>query len=92
VFWREHLAGAPSPVTLAPGAALGHTVLRHRVRLPEAVPACGAAWGYRVIAAVAALLHRRTGARELVIGLPVSGRLGSRRSGAVYGRTSCRCG
>ncbi|MGY0233761.1 amino acid adenylation domain-containing protein [Longispora urticae] len=68
-WWAERLAGLPEPTRLvepassdAPRLALRRTVDR------VADPA-------RVIAAVAAYTHRVTGARDLVLGLPVSARL-----------------
>ncbi|GAB3143234.1 hypothetical protein GCM10027290_19300 [Micromonospora sonneratiae] len=76
-FWTAYLAGAPTPATLAPPAPMSHGVLRHRVALAGVLDAAGTRWPDLVLAAVVALLHRRTGADEVVLGLPVMGRLGS---------------
>ncbi|MGW0435670.1 thioester reductase domain-containing protein [Micromonospora sp. NPDC003197] len=76
-FWTEYLADAPAPVSLAPATPMGHGVRRHRVALPATLDASGTGWPDLVLAAVVALLHRRTGAGEVVLGLPVMGRLGS---------------
>ncbi|QSB03976.1 AMP-binding protein [Natronoglycomyces albus] len=51
--------------------------LLHRITLPpNALAESGGAWPHRLLAAVAAALHRRRGTQRPVIGLPVSGRTG----------------
>ncbi|WP_338604197.1 amino acid adenylation domain-containing protein [Saccharopolyspora sp. SCSIO 74807] len=88
-FWREHLADAPAPVGLASRSGrTAHTFLRRSAELDsDAADALGAAaadsrtiWPDALIAGFAAYLHRVTGAREVVLGLPVMGRLGSTAS------------
>ncbi|NRQ31990.1 thioester reductase domain-containing protein [Nonomuraea sp. NN258] len=70
-FWLERCADLPVPPLLAPPAPVGRRVLRRTVELPGRVAP-------DVLAAVtAAYLHRRTGAGEAVLGLPVMNRLGS---------------
>lgn len=84
-FWCERMLGAPSPALLAPPAAPAHGVLRRRATLDagsierwtEAARAAGTDWSALLIAAFGAWLQRETGARDLTIGLPVMGRLGS---------------
>jgi nonribosomal peptide synthetase MxcG len=75
-FWRDYLAGMPTPATLAPSSAMARTVLRHRSDL-TGLNRADPSWPNRVLAAVAAHLYRSTGATEVVLGLPVMGRLGT---------------
>ena len=84
-WWRERLAGAPDPVRLSrTDAAPGRRTLRREVELSPQLDAqlraaCTSA-GRRpsgfVTAMLAAYLHRVTGARDLVLGLPVTARSG----------------
>ncbi|MET7425486.1 amino acid adenylation domain-containing protein, partial [Dactylosporangium sp. NPDC005555] len=92
-FWAEHLADRPGTVSLAAGAALtSHTVLRADRGLNTAVTqrlhtlarAARATHVEALLAAVALYAHRLTGAPEVVLGLPVMGRLG-RVAAAVPG-------
>lgn len=76
-FWRARLQGAPAPVLLAPPAPATHGVLRQRASLGKDLFDAGADWSALLIAAFGAWLQRESGARELTIGLPVMGRLGS---------------
>lgn len=79
-FWCARLRDAPAPVLLAPPAPAAHGVLRRRGVIPNAgleAMLAGADWSARVIAAFGAWLQRESGARELTLGLPVMGRLGS---------------
>ena len=84
-FWCERMDGAPPPVLLAPPTPAAHEVLRRRVTLGSdqgerwnaVAQAVGTDWSALLIAAFAAWLWRESGARELTIGLPVMGRLGS---------------
>ena len=84
-WWVERLAGAPEPVRLArTDAAPGERTLRRVVPLdPDLEAALRAAStsparrpSALFAAAVAAYLHRVTGARDLVLGLPVTARTG----------------
>jgi len=88
-FWRDHLADRPEPVTPAPRAGrTARTFLRRTADLGSgAAEALGSAaadsrtiWPDALIAGFAAYLHRITGSREVVLGLPVMGRLGSAAS------------
>ncbi|RJL31017.1 amino acid adenylation domain-containing protein [Bailinhaonella thermotolerans] len=78
-FWVERCAGRAEPVTLAPPGPASHPAIRRTAPLPADLAATRgrASWGDLVIAAVAALLHRETGAGEVTLGLPVMGRMGS---------------
>ncbi|GAA4077667.1 AMP-binding protein [Nonomuraea soli] len=71
-FWLGHLDGAPEPVSLAAPAPLGGVV-----RSTAALPYRGPDLAERVIAATASHLAAWTGADEVVLGLPVMGRLGT---------------
>ncbi|HSD36279.1 MAG TPA: AMP-binding protein [Rhodocyclaceae bacterium] len=90
-FWIARLAGAPAPVSLAPPATLARGVRKARgdlardgesgtqvlERWQTAAKTCGVDWAAWLIAATAAWLAQRTGARDITLGLPVMGRLGS---------------
>ncbi|MEU0674545.1 amino acid adenylation domain-containing protein [Streptomyces sp. NPDC006172] len=89
-FWLGRLAGMPGPALLSdrlsggPGtAAAPHAVrIRRTSRLPQeyadrlaaAARSCRTRWPLFAVAATAAFLHRATGQREVVVGLPVTGR------------------
>ncbi|CAL9399375.1 amino acid adenylation domain-containing protein [Streptomyces sp. enrichment culture] len=84
-WWAEKLAGRPEPVSLSakePTAARG--LLRRTEyldaatagRLRDAARDAGVPWPCMMTAAVSAYLHRLTGADEVVLGLPVTTRLG----------------
>ncbi|WP_278251555.1 amino acid adenylation domain-containing protein [Streptomyces griseocarneus] len=84
-FWRERFADRPEPVSLSdrPAAAAG-AVLRHGGELPagsltrleSAARAAKATWAELLIAATAGYVHRMTGARDVVLGLPLMNRRG----------------
>ncbi|MEJ3747312.1 amino acid adenylation domain-containing protein [Actinomycetes bacterium KLBMP 9797] len=84
-FWAEALAGMPPPVTLGAGGGAARDVRRRATDLPpSSVDAwralagrAGGGWPDVVAAVVAGYAHRVTGAPEIVLGLPVMGRLGS---------------
>ncbi|MBE9374453.1 amino acid adenylation domain-containing protein [Saccharopolyspora sp. HNM0983] len=85
-FWNAHLADRPDVVTLAGRTGpVAHSFRRQADRAPEGVAAELSAvaeqartiWPDALIAAFAAYLHRMTGAQDVVLGLPVMGRLGS---------------
>jgi nonribosomal peptide synthetase MxcG len=82
-FWREYLSGAPEAVSLAPVAGTpAHRGRRAFADLaPATVAALRAAAGRTateaMIAAAAVWVHRATAAPEVVLGLPVMGRLGT---------------
>ncbi|MEU0088773.1 condensation domain-containing protein, partial [Streptomyces sp. NPDC006274] len=84
-YWLRRLADRPEPVSLSakePSAARG--LLRRTARLDagvaeklrEASREAGVPWPCLVTAVVAVYLHRLTGAEEVVLGLPVTTRLG----------------
>ncbi|MFF9216831.1 condensation domain-containing protein, partial [Streptomyces viridosporus] len=84
-WWAEKLAGRPEPVSLSakePTAARG--LLRRTEyldagaaeRLRDAAREAGVPWPCMMTAAVSVYLHRLTGAEEIVLGLPVTTRLG----------------
>ncbi|MFD2474610.1 amino acid adenylation domain-containing protein [Amycolatopsis silviterrae] len=78
-FWTDHLAGLPELPAAAPAS---HDFLREHTTVPDfaALSALakdlGTGWTEVVIAATALYLHRVSGAPEIVLGLPVMGRLG----------------
>ncbi|GAA2820919.1 amino acid adenylation domain-containing protein [Saccharopolyspora taberi] len=85
-FWRRHLADRPEVVTLAGRSrATGHHFLRQSDSAPaetaealsEAAKRSRTMWPDALIAAVGAYLHRMTGARDVVLGLPVMARIGT---------------
>ncbi|TDQ50729.1 non-ribosomal peptide synthetase [Actinorugispora endophytica] len=81
-YWNARLADRPEPARLVERAATRGPVARRTVELaPEraaALRASAETAGVRlsrlVIAAVAAYVHRATGARDVVLGLPVAAR------------------
>jgi hypothetical protein len=89
-YWSGRLAGMPAPALLSehlsggPGAAAAPLAVRIRrtSRLPQeyadrlavAARGCRTRWPLFAVAATAAFLHRVTGQREVVVGLPVTGR------------------
>ncbi|TWE15931.1 non-ribosomal peptide synthetase [Kitasatospora atroaurantiaca] len=85
-FWTARFRDRPVPVSIAGRAARASgTPVRESVQLPlrvgEALAAAARATGTTrpalLLAATAAYLHRHTGAPEIVLGLPIAGRLGS---------------
>jgi nonribosomal peptide synthetase MxcG len=75
-FWCARLQDRPAPVLLAPAAAPAHKVLRRRGLVAGAAMP-GGDWSALLIAAFGAWLQHESGARELTVGLPVMGRMGS---------------
>ncbi|MEU7137767.1 amino acid adenylation domain-containing protein [Streptomyces sp. NPDC046261] len=84
-FWRERFADRPEPVSLSDGPAVpAGFVLRHGAELPvgsltrleSAARAAKATWAELLIAATAGYVHRTTGARDIVLGLPLMNRRG----------------
>ncbi|MGH8909693.1 MAG: condensation domain-containing protein, partial [Egibacteraceae bacterium] len=82
-YWMGRVADRPEPVRLADrcsvpsGGFIRRTVVLPRsgaTRLRVAAASADARWGDVVIAATAAYLHRLTGARDVIFGLPVSAR------------------
>jgi nonribosomal peptide synthetase DhbF len=94
-YWLPYLAERPESVSLSGRAAVKCSrFLRRTVYLPTSIAESlrlGAALRAKsglaelMVAATAAYLHRLTGAEDLVIGLPVAGRMGavSRRTPAM---------
>ncbi|CCH30006.1 condensation domain-containing protein [Actinosynnema sp. NPDC047251] len=82
-FWRDYLADLPEPPGLVDRlAGIGDHTVRATAQVPaEALRALATqenvGWPDVVTAAVAGYLHRATGADEVVLGLPVMGRLGT---------------
>ncbi|GAB3214056.1 non-ribosomal peptide synthetase [Marinactinospora endophytica] len=85
-YWRHLLADRPEPVLLgdAPPAppraatpARGDLDAELTRRLAALAQQTGASWAEALVALFAGYLHRRTGAREVLLGLPAMGRLGS---------------
>ncbi|WP_327191154.1 non-ribosomal peptide synthetase [Streptomyces xinghaiensis] len=81
-YWRARLADRPEPVTLAGRSSAAEGSVRCSARLgPDArrrlTESTGRALPTVVLAAVAAYLHRMTGAQDLVLGLPVAARAAS---------------
>jgi len=85
-FWVARLLDAAPPVSLAPPAPLAHGVRRLRGSLSinaleqwqAAARDCKVDWATWVMAAMAAWIARRSGATEVILGLPVMTRLGSK--------------
>ncbi|WP_437786409.1 myxochelin non-ribosomal peptide synthetase MxcG [Sorangium sp. So ce1097] len=85
-FWLQRFADRPEPVSLGGRPSLMSPDSLRRTaflspsgveRLQAAARGARATWPDVVVAATAAYLHRLTGAPEVVLGLPVMGRLGS---------------
>lgn len=85
-FWRDYLADAPEVVSLAsPGEGMPHRLERasasvtqeDSARVTEAVREVGGSASAAIVATTAIYLHRLTGAVEVTLGLPVTGRTGS---------------
>ncbi|MFC9977666.1 amino acid adenylation domain-containing protein [Spirillospora sp. NPDC127200] len=82
-YWTGRFADRPEVVGLAEGAPVpAHGFLRRTGGLAAAGPndlaaRARATWPEAVIAGTAAYLHRRTSARDVVLGLPLMGRLGT---------------
>lgn len=85
-FWLSRFEDEPDVVSLsdrAPRSA--HRIWRQSAELASAKASSlrqsaqlqGAAWSEIVLAAAAAYLHRLTGAEDVILGLPMMGRLGS---------------
>jgi amino acid adenylation domain-containing protein len=87
-FWREHLAGAPSSLTLPPDAARparpsadgAKYVTRYPAGLADRLAAVGAAHRATpfmvLLAGLWALLHRHTGQEVVCAGTPMANRAG----------------
>ncbi|MBC6447462.1 non-ribosomal peptide synthetase [Actinokineospora xionganensis] len=84
-FWREALAGAAEPVSLAARKpTMAHGLVRHTEYLAEPIADAlrelarevGVPWPSVLMGAVGAYLQRFTSAPEVVLGLPVTTRLG----------------
>lgn len=84
-FWTGKLAGRPAPPDLhGRGAVAGGrgVSLRRTTFLPESsldamdavARLAGTSWSRLIVAAVAGYLHRMTGERDIVLGLPVAAR------------------
>ncbi|MEU8890791.1 amino acid adenylation domain-containing protein [Streptomyces sp. NPDC048442] len=85
-FWTSRLAGHQAPVSPAGRTApASGSFLRRTSSLPaptmtalrSAAQHAGATWPVAVLATVAAYLHRLTGKRDIVLSMPVTGRLDS---------------
>ncbi|SCK10285.1 non-ribosomal peptide synthase domain TIGR01720/amino acid adenylation domain-containing protein [Streptomyces sp. WMMB 714] len=95
-YWRELMRDRPTPpLSLAgPAAVASHSFLRSAGTLPaapadaldELAARHGSGRPAALVAAVAALVHRVTGARDIVLGLAVSARLtaASRRTPSMH--------
>ncbi|MCC6557952.1 MAG: amino acid adenylation domain-containing protein, partial [Polyangiaceae bacterium] len=86
-YWKDALAGAPGAIPLgdrvhpdgaAPGSRAGHAAFEISAEVRAALEALGRAEGatlfMTLLAAFDALLHAETGADDLPVGTPVSGR------------------
>ncbi len=84
-FWHACLRDAPAPPQLKPPQPVSHTVARVRTTLPEGtftrwqqgavLAQCD--WVSWLLASVCVWLYQNTGRTDLLLGLPVMGRLGS---------------
>ena len=84
--WLEHLADRPEPVSLSGRPATNCScILRQSAHLPHTSAETLRSVAHRakaglpqlIVAATALYLHRLTSAQDLVLGLPVTGRLGT---------------
>ncbi|MFC7617389.1 amino acid adenylation domain-containing protein [Actinokineospora soli] len=84
-FWAAELDGAPEPATLASRTpVMAHGLVRHTEYLDEPVAEAlkdlarevGVTWPSVLMAATAAYLRRNTAVEEIVLGLPVTTRVG----------------
>ena len=85
-YWLEHLADRPEPVSLSGRPATNCScILRQSAHLPHTSAETLRSVAHRakaglpqlIVAATALYLHRLTSAQDLVLGLPVTGRLGT---------------
>ncbi|TKD11801.1 myxochelin non-ribosomal peptide synthetase MxcG [Polyangium fumosum] len=85
-FWTQRFADRPVPVSLGVRSAMAsRSALRKTTSLSPATMermqvvarSAGASWPDVIVAAIAAYTNAMTGAPEIVLGLPVMGRLGS---------------
>ncbi|MFI6785386.1 amino acid adenylation domain-containing protein [Micromonospora sp. NPDC050276] len=86
-FWRSELVGAPHPISVSGRRAIPFPdrLARHTDELPPAEASelraaarrHGTALTVLAVAAAALLLHRSTGVRDVVVGLPVAARTDS---------------
>ncbi|RKH03447.1 amino acid adenylation domain-containing protein [Corallococcus sp. CA053C] len=84
-FWVARFEDAPTPALLADAAPMSSRFLRRSealsvdlmLALQNGAKQAGVSWSDLVLAVTAIYLHQRTGAAEVVLGLPVMGRLGS---------------
>ncbi|MGG4103276.1 amino acid adenylation domain-containing protein [Paenibacillus lautus] len=85
-FWLRRFVDEPEVVSLGGQAQCSaRSFLRRSVQLPESsihrlqevAQASGTSWPDVIAAAMALYIHRITGAEDVVLGLPVMGRLGS---------------
>ncbi|MGW0934575.1 non-ribosomal peptide synthase/polyketide synthase [Streptomyces sp. NPDC002666] len=87
-YWTERLADRPEPTPLTGRAPRQEHGPHHRVEpavlsvdaLRSAAPETELHWSRPLIAAVALYIHRLTGDRDVLIGLPVTGREGAERA------------
>ncbi len=105
-YWMQHLSNVPPAVTLAkPGEQHSAGLLRATgefspetvLRLRALGEAHGASLPQTLIALIAAYYHRYTGAEDLVMAMPVTGRVGARyrqvpglAANAIYLRLAMR--
>lgn len=79
-YWIGRLSGVDEPATLTGRTApVAYQCRRLVAEIPLSTVAGlrGIAWPTAVIAAAAGYLHQQTGEREILLGLPVMGRLGT---------------
>ncbi|MET7382994.1 amino acid adenylation domain-containing protein [Streptomyces sp. NPDC005526] len=95
-FWRDRLAGCPEPVGLSDRTpVMAHGLVRRTSFLPreslerlrDTAREVGVTWPATMMTAAALYLQRSTGADEVVLGVPVSCRLG-RAARSVPGMVS----
>ncbi|MFI1762847.1 amino acid adenylation domain-containing protein [Streptomyces sp. NPDC020800] len=95
-FWQERLAGCPEPVGLSGRTpVMAHGLVRRTSFLPadglerlrDTAREAGVTWPAMMMTAAALYLQRSTGADEVVLGVPVSCRLG-RAARSVPGMVS----
>lgn len=76
-FWLDRLSDIPVRGFGDHSGLPSAEVLEHRQQLGDMLTRSGPRWPHRLLASVAAALHRHTGESRVVLGVPVADRLGT---------------